>query len=328
MSSSPNHIPPQTSNSTSIHTMSTDYLIIGAGPAGASLACFLARQNLQGLLMSSTPGPAKTPRAHMTNPPALECLRDLDPSLYEECLRLGNGDEVIRHYRWCETMAGEEYARNYAWGNGERKGEYDCISPCKYLDLPQSLLEPVLLKWASGNGWRVRFDTRLLTFVEEEEGDENGRKILASVVDEVIGVEYKIRTKYLFGADGGRSSVAKILDLPFTTLSGGGFAYNVLLSADMTHLMTHRQGNLHVSLRLEKDYPFVGVMRQVKPWTEWVFVFLPKGPHAPNPKRSFEEWKVIAGDLIGDDSVDVEILDVSGWVINESSADVISKGNV
>jgi 2-polyprenyl-6-methoxyphenol hydroxylase-like FAD-dependent oxidoreductase len=59
--------------------------------------------------------------------------------------------------------------------------------------------------------------------VEEEEGDEKGRKILASVVDEFIGVEHKIRTRYLFGADGGRSSVAKILDLPFTTLSGGGF---------------------------------------------------------------------------------------------------------
>jgi hypothetical protein len=97
----------------------------------------------------------------MTNPPALECLRDLDPLVYEDCLRLGNDDEVIRHYRWCETMAGEEYARNYTWGNGERKGEYDCISPCKYFDLPQSLLEPVLLKWASGNGWSVRFDTRL-----------------------------------------------------------------------------------------------------------------------------------------------------------------------
>jgi 2-polyprenyl-6-methoxyphenol hydroxylase-like FAD-dependent oxidoreductase len=226
-------------------------------------------------------------------------------------------------------MAGEEYARNYAWGNGERKGEYEGVSPCGYLDLPQSLLEPVLVKYATGNGWGVRFDTKLLGFREEDQGDDaDGRNIVARVVDQITGIEYDIRTKYLFGADGGRSSVAKILELPFRTLPGGGLAYNVLLKADMTHLMTHREGNLHVSLRMEKDWPFVGVMRAVKPWTEWMFVFFPKGPEAPNPNRSFEEWKVIAKDHIGDDSVDVEILDVSGWMINESSADVISKGNV
>jgi hypothetical protein len=79
---------------------------------------------------------------------------------------------------------------------------------------------------------------------------------------------------------------------------------------------------------VEKDYPFIGAMRQVKPWTEWVFVFLPKGPHVPNPKRSVEEWKAIVKDHIGDESVEVEILDVNGWQINESSADVIGKGNV
>lgn len=112
------------------------------------------------------------------------------------------------------------------------------------------------------------------------------------------------------------------------TIPGGGFAYNVLLRADLTHLMQHQQGNLHISLGLDKDYPFACAMRMVKPWTEWVFVFLPKGPEAPNPTRSHEEWKEIAQDFIGEAGIDVEILDVSGWAINESSADVISKGNV
>jgi 2-polyprenyl-6-methoxyphenol hydroxylase-like FAD-dependent oxidoreductase len=258
----------------------------------------------------------------MTNAPALECLRDLDPTVYDECLRLGNAGEFIAHYRWCETLVGVEYARSRAWGTGERSGEYEAVSPCKYIDLPQSLLEPVLLKWATGRGWGVRFDTRLEGFVEDEGG------IVASVVDQITGLEYKIKTKYLFGADGGRSSVARILELPFTSIPGGGFAYNVLLRADLTDWMRHREGNLHVSLRIDKDYPFLVVMRAVKPWTEWMFVCLPKGPDAPNPKRSFEEWAVIAKDHIGVENVDVEILDVSGWQINETSADVISKGNV
>jgi 2-polyprenyl-6-methoxyphenol hydroxylase-like FAD-dependent oxidoreductase len=309
-------------------TISTDYLIVGAGPAGASLACFLARYKLHGLLISSASGPAKTPRAHITNPPALECLRDLDPRMYDECVRLGNSGDFIKHYRWCETMAGEEYARALAWGSGDRKGEYEQVSPCAYMDLPQNLLEPVLLKWATANEWHVRFETTLIDFVEEKEGDEHGRKIVANVVDQVTGLEYKVQTKYLFGADGGRSKIAKILDLPFTTIPGNSLAYNVLLRADMTHLMEYREGNLHVMLRLEKDYPFMVVIRQVKPNTEWLFVFFPKGPNVPNTNKTFEEWAVIAKDHIGDDSVDVEILDVSGWMVNESSADVISKGNV
>jgi 2-polyprenyl-6-methoxyphenol hydroxylase-like FAD-dependent oxidoreductase len=194
--------------------------------------------------------------------------------------------------------------------------------------LLQNLLEPVLLKWASSHDWSVRFDTTMLDFVEEDEGDEQGRKIVASLVDKLTGQRYSVRTKYLFGADGGRSTIANKLDLPFTDLPGGGFAYNVLFRADLTHLMKHREGNLHMIMRLDKDFPFVSMLRQVQSGTEWMLVIMPKGPEAPNPKRSFEEWAVIAKDHIGDDSVDVEVFEVSGWKINETSADIISKGNV
>jgi glycine/D-amino acid oxidase-like deaminating enzyme len=110
-------------------TLTMDFLIVGAGPAGASLACFLASHSLTGILISSGPGTASTPRAHITNPPALEALRDCDSSIYDECVRLGNAGEAIKHYRFVETMAGEELARNVGWGLGERKGEYEvsCI---------------------------------------------------------------------------------------------------------------------------------------------------------------------------------------------------------
>ncbi len=92
--------------------------------------------------------------------------------------------------------------------------------------------------------------------------------------------------------------------------------------------MEHCQGNLHFAMRFEKDYPFVTVMRMVKPYNEWMIIHFPKGPDAPAPERSKEEWKEIALDLFGDPTLDVEILDVSPWMIHETSADVISKGNV
>jgi hypothetical protein len=63
--------------------------------------------------------------------------------------------------------------------------------------------------------------------------------------------------------------VAKELGLPFQIAGAGAPACNVLVKADLAHLMQYREGNLHMLPRLDRDYPFVCVARMVKPWTEW-----------------------------------------------------------
>lgn len=91
---------PINTNTTSPQTtpaLETDILIVGAGPAGASLACFLARYGLEGLMISAAPGTADTPRAHMNNMAAMECLRDI--GLWEECQKLGHYGKMIKNYR-------------------------------------------------------------------------------------------------------------------------------------------------------------------------------------------------------------------------------------
>lgn len=65
---------------TNVHepaAIQTSFLIVGAGPAGASLASFLASYGLKGIVVSAAAGTAKEPRAHITNAAALECLRDI-----------------------------------------------------------------------------------------------------------------------------------------------------------------------------------------------------------------------------------------------------------
>lgn len=49
----------------------TDILIVGAGPAGASLASFMASYGLTGIMLGLASGTADTPRAHITNMAAL-----------------------------------------------------------------------------------------------------------------------------------------------------------------------------------------------------------------------------------------------------------------
>ena len=70
---------------------------------------------LKGLMLAATPSTADTPRAHITNMAALECLRDI--GLEEECIRVAVKGDCMQHTRWCRSMAGEEFARIYSWGN-------------------------------------------------------------------------------------------------------------------------------------------------------------------------------------------------------------------
>ncbi|KAL2784706.1 FAD binding domain-containing protein [Aspergillus keveii] len=312
----------------------TNFLVIGAGPAGASLACFLASYGLKGIMVSTAPGTADTPRAHITNMAALECLRDI--GLDREIQRVAcDGEEHMVHTRWCHSMAGEEYARVYSWGNDpERKGDYEKASPCAPVDLPQTLLEPILVRHATAQGFTTRFDTTLLSFtIIEDDDNEKKRHIIATLRDNLSRKTYQIRTKYLFGADGARSQVVRQLNLPLNVKPGQGLAINVLVKADLSHLMKHRKGNLHWVMQPDREHPgfgWMGIVRMVKPWNEWMFILFPsrgykidsngKGP-------TNEEYLARVKEFIGDDTP-AEIINVSKWYINEIVAENYAEGNV
>lgn len=71
-------------------------------------------------MISSAAGTASTPRAHITNMAALDCLRDI--GVDTELNRIASkGEQHMVHTRWCRSMAGEEYARVYSWGNDPRR---------------------------------------------------------------------------------------------------------------------------------------------------------------------------------------------------------------
>jgi 2-polyprenyl-6-methoxyphenol hydroxylase-like FAD-dependent oxidoreductase len=276
-------------------------------------------------MVSRASGTADTPRAHITNMAALECLRDI--GVDKDCLQVATEGECMKHTRWCHSMAGEEFARIYSWGNDPaRKGDYEIASPCEPCDLPQTFLEPVLVNHATHNGFKCRWDTSFVSF--QDLGKEKG--VITRLRDDVTGQEYSVRSKYLFGADGARSRVVKQLELPLNSKPGGGVALNVLVRADLSSLIKHRKGNLHWVLQPDRPHCVFGrmaIVRMVKPWYEWMFILLPKpGWDGPEPTRDQYLDQVKA--FIGDDAIPAEILSISKWVINETVAEQYSQGDV
>lgn len=100
------------------------------------------------------------------------------------------------------------------------RGDYAEASPCIIASLPQSRLEPIVVRYAAQNGFQNRFDTKLLSF----EQDEKIGRIESVVEDLITKQEILVRSKYLCGADGASSRIARELQLsPSQTTWRGAF---------------------------------------------------------------------------------------------------------
>ena len=226
-------------------------------------------------------------------------------------------------------MAGEEWARIYSWGNQpDRQGEYEAASPCRHVDLPQTLFEPVVVKYALNNGWKVRFDTAFVSY----ERDSPDGMITSTVKDVITGKTYKIRSKYLFGCDGAQSQVMRQLDIPLKKDPGQGLAINLLCDVDLSKHLKNRTGNLHWIFTPELEYEpwaWAVLLRMVRAWHEWMFIIIPQpGFEDFKIRPSNEQYLKRAREVIGDDSLPIKILDVAKWYINEIVAERYSDGNI
>ncbi|KAF5561612.1 phenol 2-monooxygenase [Fusarium phyllophilum] len=271
---------------------------------------------------------AYTPRAHGFNPFALECLRDIN--LEDGVLRLAIREPFILSSRFAKSLIGEEYGRIAAWEeNPMSSGRLKETTPYEYVDFSQRHLEPLLLRFASHNGFNVRFSTEILK-VDSISSQTTEPAYVCTVYDHILKQEFKIRTRYLFGADGARSQIARQFDFHFLTKSPGPKACNVLFRADLPrHLTKSLLCGLHWTIQPDRAL-FPGVvahLRAVRPWNEWVLVAF--GPQGDNPFEGVTTQSLALVDLIrqlvGDDSLAVEILTLDAWTVRESVAETYSK---
>ena len=300
----------------------TDVLIVGSGPAGGAAALCLASLGIDHIMITKYRWTANTPRAHITNQRAMEIFRDL--GIEAQVLADATPHELVGDTVFCTSIAGEEIGRIRTWGtHPAREADYQLASPCLICDIPQTYLEPILVRNATARGTQTRFSTEYLSHVQDADGVD------VQVRDRLTGAVYTIRARYLVGADGARSMVAADIGLPMEGAMDIAGSMNITFKADITEYVGHRPSVLYWVIQPGSNIGGIGtgLVRMIRPWHEWLIVW---GYDISGPPPVVDEQAAtqIVRSLTGLPDLEVEITGTSLWGNNEMYATHLQSGRV
>lgn len=173
----------------------TGVLIVGAGPSGLVLACDLARRGVRALVVERADGLFPGSRGKGIQPRTMEVFDDL-----------GVVDAIRAH--------GGPYPVGVIWQNGEQRGEqrmFDETAPTEAAPyagpwmVPQWRTQEILLGRLRELGGDVAFGRELTGLTQDADG-----------VTAQFAAGAPVRARYAVAADGGRSTVRRLLGIGMT----------------------------------------------------------------------------------------------------------------
>jgi 2,4-dichlorophenol 6-monooxygenase len=296
-------------------------LIVGAGPAGLTLALALARYGVAALTVEKHPSTAHTPRAHIINQRTVEIFRALGIS--EKFHEVAIPQSAMTNNLWYTTLADPEVARSQTWGTGpERAAEYFLSSPEPMANCAQTVLEPMLLAAAREAGADIEFQTEFVELHHDAAG------VTSVIRDRSTGATRTVRSRYVIGADGANSRVLTEVGLTVEGRDDLGHAANIWFRADLARFFQYRPGVLSWNV-MPGPLPRLrlGTLICHKLYTEFVLAFMYDPQQTVLSELAEDALLQRIRAVVGED-IDAEILGLAGWQVRAQVAPCYSSGNV
>ena len=293
----------------------TTVLIVGAGPAGLSMAILLGRLGLDSIVVERRSGINPHPRARSVNVRTAELMRQWD--VLDEIEAASLPLPWTEQFVYCETLAGTEIGRVITGVQPVVDGVE--LSPAPWLLTSQDRIEEILLRRLAGmDGVQICWDTEL---VEVTQGDEQ-------VTAEVRGPSgtRHLTARWLVGADGAASSVRRSLDIEMDGIASFGTMINCQFYADLGPWTDHRPAALYWTTS-----PARNVFQKIDTDNRWLCQL----NYDPSMHRAEDfntevaaEWilRSIGPDLPED--FDLRVTDVIPWVMSSTVAERFRDGRV
>lgn len=195
-----------------------DVLVVGAGPVGLAAALQLARWGVSVRVVDAAPGPATTSRALGTHARSLE--------IYDQLGILGDiAPHGTRVNAFIRHQADRATRVDFDFGGLATRFPY-------MFNIDQVITERVLRGHAAAAGVEVEWNTRLESFQADDEA------VTAALRGGGGAGPETVRARYLWGCDGGHSTVRKNLQLPLA----GEAAHTWLIADAVVHTDLERDG--------------------------------------------------------------------------------------
>jgi 2-polyprenyl-6-methoxyphenol hydroxylase-like FAD-dependent oxidoreductase len=202
-------------------------VIAGGGLVGMASAAFLARHGVAALVVERMRGESPLPRAAHFHLRTLELLRAIG---VEEDVKRQSEREFVPEGAIVsmDSLAGRKLADIVPSLN---VGVDDSLSPCRRLFVTQPGLEAILRRRSTGAGVRVMEGSEVAAVDQDDDG------VTVVVRDVDSGVDRRLRTGYLVGADGAHSTVREALRIPFDGRGVFSNSLTIYFTADLTAQM-------------------------------------------------------------------------------------------